>query len=242
MTFERGRFERQSGFGRVAPACVAGKAGGAHLMAEDAGLGRSGFYRRHGKRAFDLVLVLFCAPVWVPLILILASLAMLDGGRPFYTQKRVGRRGRVFRMWKIRSMVTGADGLLREYLSQNPAARAEWEARQKLVKDPRITRFGRVLRMTSLDELPQLWNVLVGDMSLVGPRPMMTEQMAIYPGRAYYAMRPGVTGPWQVFGRGESDFLDRVQYDDRYHRDCGFALDAGLICRTAMVVIAARGA
>ncbi len=134
---------------------------------------RTGAYRRLFKRAFDITAILVSLPVIVPIVGALATVVALEGGNPFYTQMRVGRQGKKFRMWKLRSMVTDADARMNDYLQSNPSARAEWDKTQKLQNDPRITAVGRILRKSSLDELPQLWNVLKGDMSLVGPRPMM---------------------------------------------------------------------
>jgi exopolysaccharide production protein ExoY len=118
-------------------------------------------------------------------------------------------------MWKLRSMVADADDHLARYLRENPEAREEWARHQKLRNDPRITPYGRFLRKLSLDELPQLWNVLKGDMALIGPRPMMPHQRALYHGLAYYAMRPGVSGFWQVSDRNDAEFVSRVYFDDR---------------------------
>ena len=132
-------------------------------------------------------------------MVILVPLIMLDGGSPIYFQKRIGLNGKKFRMWKLRSMVPNADRALAAYLEENPEARAEWDHSQKLRHDPRITRVGLFIRKSSLDELPQLWNVIKGDMSLVGPRPMMMSQRRMYPGTAYYALRPGITGFWQIW-------------------------------------------
>ena len=126
-------------------------------------------------------------------------------------------------------------------LDQTLAARAEWDASQKLRDDPRITRVGRILRRTSLDELPQLWNVLRGDMSLVGPRPMMPSQRSLYPGRAYFALRPGLTGLWQVSKRNEASFAERASFDDDYYRRLSFALDARVLVATVRVVLRATG-
>ncbi len=150
------------------------------------------------KRALDVALVLLAAPLALLIIVLFCPLIMLDGKSPFYTQPRVGRNGRIFRMWKLRSMVADADARLGAYLDANPERRREWDENQKLRDDPRITRVGRIIRKTSIDELPQLWNVLRGEMSMVGPRPMMPDQQAIYPGTAYYALRPGITGFWQT--------------------------------------------
>ena len=122
-------------------------------------------------------------------------------------------------------MVIDADQRLAAHLAADPALRAEWDETQKLKNDPRITAVGRLLRKTSLDELPQLWNVLKGDMSLVGPRPMMPEQRALYPGRAYYSMRPGLTGPWQVSDRNETSFAGRAEFDAAYARRMSLRTD-----------------
>ena len=165
-----------------------------------------GFYRRFVKRAIDCMLVLLAAPVIVPLIAIAALLIARDGGSPFYVQSRVGQNGRIFRMWKLRSMVPNADEILEKYLSENPEARAEWDSTQKLKTDPRITPIGKFIRKTSLDELPQLWNVLKGDMSLVGPRPVVEAELSRYGAAAehYLVARPGITGLWQVSGRSSA--------------------------------------
>ena len=163
------------------------------------------------------------------LLILGAGDAPTAAGR-FYRQARVGRGGRIYRIWKLRSMVMNADQKLEAHLAADPAARAEWDETQKLKRDPRITRFGRLIRKSSLDELPQLWNVLIGDMSLVGPRPMMPDQRALYPGRAYYALRPGITGPWQVSERNATSFADRARFDDKYHdRDLSLATDVRLL-------------
>ena len=198
-------------------------------------------YRHFLQRALDVVLVILAAPFWQPLVLAGAALVMLDGHSPFYTQARIGRNGRVFRIWKLRSMVPNADARLEAYLAANPEARAEWDATQKLKNDPRITVVGRILRKTSLDELPQLFNVLTGDMSLVGPRPIMVSQKPLYPGRRYYDMRPGLTGLWQISERNECSFVQRVVFDDTYHRAMSFWTDAKIILRTVGVVLRGTG-
>ena len=200
---------------------------------------RKGVYGRAVKRLVDILAVLAAAPIVLPLVALLALAVARDGHAPFYRQARVGRGGRIFTMWKLRSMVPDADAKLAEYLSQDPAARAEWNTSQKLKRDPRITRFGRFLRKSSLDELPQLWNVLTGDMSLVGPRPMMPEQQPLYPGRAYYALRPGITGLWQVSDRNETTFAARADYDRAYAQSLSLATDARILAATVRVV--ARG-
>ena len=125
-------------------------------------------------------------------------------------------------MWKLRSMVPNAEAVLEAHLASNPDARAEWDLNQKLNDDPRITRFGRALRRSSFDELPQLWNVLQGEMSLVGPRPMMCSQKSLYPGQEYYLMRPGVTGFWQVSARNQTSFRERAEFDRAYYAAISF--------------------
>ena len=196
---------------------------------------------RHGlKRTFDLAVVLAAAMIWLPVIVLGAFLVLVrDGHNPFYAQKRVGRNGRVFRMWKLRSMVPDAEARLTAYLTASPVARAEWDRDQKLKDDPRITSIGRLLRKTSLDELPQLLNVLWGDMSLVGPRPMMVDQRPLYDGTSYYALRPGLTGFWQISDRNECRFIDRVRFDNAYERAVSLRTDLTVLMRTVAVV--ARG-
>lgn len=198
-------------------------------------------YRNGLKRTLDVLLVLCAAPVVLPLVLFCAALVARDGGRPFYLQERVGRGGRIYRMWKLRSMHPDAAAQLVAHLAADPAARAEWETHQKLANDPRITRLGRFLRRTSFDELPQLWNVLKGDMSLVGPRPMMPDQRPLYPGQAYYALRPGITGPWQVSARNTSTFAERADFDLRYDIDLSFATDLRLLAATVGAVLKGTG-
>jgi exopolysaccharide production protein ExoY len=202
---------------------------------------RPGLYRNHGKRALDLLLVLVAAPIVVPLVLLLAIPMLLAGGKPFYSQRRVGMGGRTFVMWKLRSMVVDADERLARYLRDNPAAREEWARHQKLRDDPRITPYGRFLRKLSLDELPQLWNVLQGDMSLIGPRPMMPHQRALYHGLSYFALRPGLSGFWQVSERNEAEFASRVIFDDKYDREVSFATDVILILRTLRTMVRGTG-
>lgn len=205
------------------------------------GVSASSFYRDHFKRALDVLAVMLLAPVAFVMLLPFIILVSLDGSAPFYWQKRIGKNGRTFRMLKLRSMVPNADKLLEKHLSENAAARIEWNVLQKLKNDPRITRVGKIIRKTSLDELPQLWNVLTGDMSLVGPRPIMCDQKDIYPGSAYYHMRPGITGLWQVSDRNECSFAERAVFDTRYYNDISFVSDFSVITRTFGVVLRATG-
>ena len=191
-----------------------------------------GLYPSYAKRALDIFLVLLSLPVVLPLTLGMALMILvLERQSPVYWSERVGRGGRVFRMMKLRTMVNDADARLAAHLA----------ATQKLKCDPRITRVGLLMRKTSLDELPQLWNVLKGDMALVGPRPMMPDQQPLYPGRAYYELRPGVTGPWQVSARNLSTFAARADYDGEYARNLSFGNDLRLLLRTVMVVLRGTG-
>ena len=201
----------------------------------------SGVYRAALKRLVDIAFVVLTAPFVVPFVALIALIVSFDGNSPFFRQERVGKDGRRFTLWKMRTMVPDAEALLTSYLDQNETARAEWTSKQKLTNDPRITRLGSALRRTSLDELPQLYNVLIGDMSLVGPRPMMPSQQSLYPGRAYYKLRPGITGPWQVSQRHESDFSDRARYDDFYNAAMSFTLDIRILVRTVFAVIRGTG-
>ena len=198
-------------------------------------------YRNVFKRLLDLAIVLLALPIVAPIILVLALFVARDGSNPFYGQSRVGRDGRTFKMWKLRSMVPNAQLMLDDFLSANPAARREWDETQKLKDDPRITPFGNALRKSSLDELPQLWNVLTGEMSLVGPRPMLPEQQKLYPGEAYFSLRPGMTGSWQVSERNASSFASRAEFDTSYARNLNLRTDLGILYSTVGVVVRATG-
>jgi len=202
---------------------------------------RALLYRDGCKRLFDLSVTLLTAMIWLPLVAVLAALVALDGHKPFYSQRRVGRDGRIFRMVKLRTMVADADQALVRYLEENAEARAEWDATQKLKNDPRITPIGRILRITSMDELPQLLNVLLGDMSIVGPRPFMESQKGLYPGLGYYRVRPGITGLWQVSDRNDSAFAYRAVLDDEYERTLSFPTDMSILKRTVGAVLSCSG-
>ncbi|WP_315925095.1 sugar transferase [Mesorhizobium sp. SP-1A] len=193
------------------------------------------------KRVLDVTTTLVSAPLLLPLVGCLALIVSRDGGRAFYGQARLGKDGTVFRIWKLRSMVPDADARLEEYLAQNPVARQEWESTQKLRHDPRITALGRYLRKYSLDELPQFWNVLLGQMSLVGPRPMFPEQKPLYPGTAYFDVRPGLTGLWQVSERNRCSFAERADYDTVYARTMSLRTDFMILLRTVAVVMRGTG-
>ena len=191
------------------------------------------------KRGIDVAAVLITSPLTLTLVGAFALIVCLDGGRAFYGQQRLGRYGRIFTIWKLRSMVPDAEQRLAEYLESDPAARHEWERAQKLRKDPRITAVGKYLRKYSLDEIPQLLNVLRGDMSLIGPRPICVDQRRLYPGTAYYKLRPGLTGLWQVNERNDCSFAERAGYDTRYANELSLPLDMRILSKTVLVV--ARG-
>ena len=199
------------------------------------------FYRRAAKRWLDIAFVLAALPIVLPVVLVLAAAIKLGGSSPFYRQERLGLGGRTFTLWKLRTMVEDADVRLGEYLAKHDGARQEWDAYQKLSHDPRITELGNFLRKSSLDELPQLWNVLKGDMSLVGPRPMMPEQRPLYPGHAYYSLLPGVTGLWQVSDRNGSTFAQRAEFDAAYDMDVSLATDLRVLFATVGVVLRGTG-
>lgn len=193
------------------------------------------------KRGIDIAATLVIAPIALVIIGILALLVRLDGGNSFYCQPRLGKGGRTFSLWKIRTMVADSERRLEEYLQENAAARMEWDRTQKLRNDPRITALGRSLRKYSLDELPQLLNVLRGEMSLVGPRPMFPEQRPHYPGTAYFDMRPGMTGLWQISERNGCSFAERATHDTRYANMMSFGTDLRILMMTPLVVMRGTG-
>lgn len=200
-------------------------------------------YTRGLKRGMDLCVALVLLPVLVPLIGVLWALTRRDGGPGFYGHRRIGQGGRAFRCWKIRTMVPNAEAVLVTHLKANPDAAREWMRGYKLSDDPRVTPLGRVLRRTSLDELPQILNVLRGQMSFVGPRPVMAEELAKYGGhrRAYLSLRPGITGIWQLNGRNDVDYPARIAMDLDYSARVGPLLDLWLMLRTLGVVVQPTG-
>ena len=193
------------------------------------------------KRAFDILATLLCAQLILAVVGALVLLVRSDGGPAFYSQPRLGKDGRVFKLWKLRTMVPDAERALARYLEQNPAARVEWDRDQKLISDPRITPVGRYLRKYSLDEVPQFYKVLVGEMSLIGPRPMLPEQRDWYPGTAYYDVLPGMTGLWQISTRNHSSFAERATYDTHYASTMSFAVDLRILLVTFLVVFKGTG-
>lgn len=200
-------------------------------------------YARWGKRLCDILGAIIFLPTALPLMLILLMLVALDGGKPIFSHPRVGKNGRMFRCYKIRTMVIDGEARLKKLLSEDPAAAEEWAKDFKLRKDPRITRVGRFIRATSLDELPQLWNVLRGDMSLIGPRPVTEAEIPMYGcnADAYRSVRPGMTGVWQVSGRNSLSFAERVELDRSYVTRLSFLEDLRILLRTVPAVLRVTG-
>jgi Undecaprenyl-phosphate galactose phosphotransferase WbaP len=197
------------------------------------------------KRALDIVGAGLGLVVLAPFFLIVAMMVRADGGPAFFAHQRVGRGGKLFGCLKFRSMVIDSQARLEDLLANDPAARAEWDATRKLKNDPRITRIGRFLRSTSLDELPQLINVLRGEMSLVGPRPVQEAEIDRYYGASaahYMAVRPGITGLWQVSGRSETSYDSRVALDVAYVSRPSLLADIAILLRTPVAVLSRRGA
>lgn len=200
-------------------------------------------YARFGKRAADIALALLALPFLVPVIAVLWVLTRRDGAPGFFGHERVGRDGKKFRCWKVRTMVPDAQSKLAIHLATNPDAAAEWARDFKLRDDPRITKLGAFLRRTSLDELPQIWNVLRGEMSFVGPRPVVEDELTRYGANrwAYLSMKPGITGLWQVSGRNDVSYDQRVSMDVSYMQRCSMLFDLWLIVRTAGAIFGATG-
>ncbi len=197
------------------------------------------------KRSLDLGAILLASPLVLPLLAVLAISAKLSSPGPIcFGHQRIGLRGRRFKAWKFRSMVTNGDQVLQNHLANHPESRLEWERTQKLRNDPRVTWFGRILRKTSLDELPQLWNVLRGEMSLVGPRPIVDAEVSKYTHRfeLYTKVVPGITGLWQVSGRNDTTYDQRVEFDAFYARNWSPWLDLFILARTVKVVLFRDGA
>lgn len=205
---------------------------------------KGGLAGRAWKRGLDAVLAGTLLVMILPLMAVIAVLVSLDGGPVFYGHSRVGLGGRPFRCLKFRTMIVEAEECFEEYLSYHPGVVEEWAQTRKLRFDPRVTGIGKILRATSLDELPQLLNVLRGEMSLVGPRPVTRQEIALYGESAplYASVRPGITGLWQVSGRNDLDYAARVALDARYVLERGAAMDLAILLRTPAVVLRRRGA
>jgi exopolysaccharide production protein ExoY len=192
------------------------------------------------KRLADLLTAGSTLVLVSPLLLLIVALIKATSKGPvIFAHNRIGFEGRAFKCLKFRTMVIDADRVLAEHLARDPAAAEEWRESQKLSHDPRVTPFGRILRKTSLDELPQLFNILKGDMSCVGPRPIVQEELDRYgPVRSeYFGARPGLTGLWQVTGRSSTDYAHRVSLDAQYLRNWSLWADFGILCRTTLAVM-----
>ena len=196
-------------------------------------------------RIMDISLILLAAPYIILTFVLIMILIKLDSRGPvFYRQARIGRFGRKFHVYKFRTMVQNADLILQAYLENSPELKAEWLATHKLKQDPRVTRSGSILRKLSLDELPQLWNIIIGDMSLVGPRPIVDAEVEKYGKRfdLYIKVRPGLTGLWQVSGRNDTTYERRVELDEYYVLNRSLKLDLQILWKTVFVVIKKDGA
>lgn len=195
------------------------------------------------KRCLDVLGAAGIGLVFSPVLVVVITAMAFQKGPIFFSHERIGHRGERFRCYKFRSMVPDADRILADVLANDAAARSEWERDFKLKDDPRITRLGAFLRKTSLDELPQLWNVLKGEMSLVGPRPIVREELLRYGrgARFYLYAKPGITGLWQVSGRNDLSYVRRVAIDRAYVEAANEWLDISVMLRTVRVMLQPRG-
>ena len=198
------------------------------------------------KRFFDVLFSLSVLILFFPFFLLIAFIIRVSSkGKAVYSHERIGRGGKAFRCYKFRTMHVDADTRLKEILAKCPIKNQEWESSYKLKDDPRVTRIGSFLRKTSLDELPQFWNVLVGDLSVVGPRPVVQAEIIKYYGLKagkILAIRPGLTGLWQVSGRSDTSYTTRVDLDEKYIDQQSIALDIKLILKTLPSMISRKGA
>jgi lipopolysaccharide/colanic/teichoic acid biosynthesis glycosyltransferase len=240
----------QLGYGLPPLATMRGDTSG-HIMltrmtelpfGNDADRSQRSLYRNGGKRVLETVLIVLSLPFFLPIIVLCVLALWIEGGNPFYRQDRLGRHGKRFSILKLRTMVRDADAVLEEYLAADPQMRREWDEKQKLIHDPRVTRVGKFLRSSSIDELPQLWNVLTGEMSLIGPRPMMPDQLSMYGDpKHYFAQRPGITGLWQISARNENRFSFRNEVDATYNSRMSLFGDIGIMYKTVGVMLRRTG-
>ena len=198
------------------------------------------------KLVIELSIVLVALPLWLPVCAVVYFMIWLeDGKNPLFIQERLGKGGKVFRTYKFRTMVPDAEEVLKKVLEEDEELRTEWETFYKLRKDPRVTKIGKLLRRTSLDELPQLFNVLRGDMVMVGPRPLTAYHQDVLPATVRTlreTVKPGITGLWQVSGRSDSGTEGMKKWDPYYVQNWSIKLDFSILIRTAFVVIACKGA
>lgn len=198
-------------------------------------------YRTYGKRILDITFVIICMPFIAPIMAVIAIFVSMDGHPPFFFERRIGRNGREFNLLRFRTTMPDAEERLRFFLESNPEAVAEWNSNQELKFDPRLTPLGVFLRKTSLEELPQLLNVLKGDMSIIGPRPIKPEQLPLYSESSYYTLRPGLTGLWQISDKTVVSLQARVQFDDTYAKHLSLWGDLRIIAKTVSIVIKETG-
>lgn len=198
------------------------------------------------KNVFDFSLTAVGTICISPLLVYIAyRIKKEDPGPIFFAHERIGKNGKPFPCYKFRSMVTNSQEMLQQYLAENPAAKEEWEREFKLKNDPRVTPIGKMLRRTSLDELPQIFNVLRGEMSLVGPRPVIQEELDKYYGetaKLYCTVKPGITGLWQVSGRSDTTYDERVAMDESYINNRSLLGDIVILWKTISVVALKKGA
>lgn len=202
-------------------------------------------YRDLFKRALDITFAILLMPFVIPILLILMILIKISSKGPaIYKSARIGKAGRRFQIFKLRTMVINADERLKCLLEQNEAFRLEWESDQKLKDDPRITRIGKIIRQLSLDEIPQIFNVLKGDMSFVGPRPIVENEISKYGNYypVYKSVLPGVSGLWQVNGRNDTSYARRLNLDAQYARNISFLLDLKILLQTIPAAVTKKGA
>lgn len=196
------------------------------------------------KRGFDITAAACALVIFSPIFLMIMALVKFSGkGAIFYGHRRIGHNGRQFHCLKFRTMVADGDAVLRDHLRNNPSAAEEWKQTRKLRDDPRVTTVGTVLRKLSLDELPQLINILRGDMSVVGPRPVVEEELSLYDTQAVYYLRtrPGLTGLWQISGRNDVSYESRIAFDTHYVQNWSLVRDVVIIAKTIPAVCFSRG-
>ena len=197
------------------------------------------------KRCLDIFLLLVSSPITIPLTLIVAiAIKVSSPGPVFYGHKRIGQKGREFKCWKFRSMVIDADKQLEKILAENPEMRAEWEKDRKFTNDPRITKIGKILRKTSIDEIPQFFNILIGEMSFIGPRPVTKPELDKYGKNQDFilSVQPGLSGMWQISGRSDTGYEERITLDSYYIQNWSVWLDLWIIIKTIYVVLKGKGA
>ena len=197
------------------------------------------------KRFIDIFLILLSSPITIPVVAIVALIVKITSPGPiFYGHKRIGQNGKEFKCWKFRSMVVDADKQLEKILAENPEMRAEWEKDRKFTNDPRVTKIGKILRKTSIDEIPQFFNILIGEMSFVGPRPVTRPELEKYGSRADFILlaQPGLSGMWQISGRSDTGYEERITLDSYYIQNWSVWLDIWIIIKTVVVVLKGKGA